>query len=496
MPGEAHSAPDHSARRPEPRRRVLMIAHAFPPAGGSGVQRTAKFAKYLPHFGWEPTVWAAEAPADLPRDDSLLRDLPDQLDRIVYSGFDTSCWPRDAERLLRRAARPILGRRLGEGLAWRGRRLIERFVLHALVPDASALWALGSLPRLRRLVRTRRFDAIYSTYSPASNHLLAWRLARATGVPWLADFRDVWTQDFRYPFRTGPVWRRAVDRALERRMIGAAAAVVAVTEPQTRLLSQLADDRLDRFVTIPSGVDTADFDHALDDAPGDTPQRDAGVFRLAYVGRFCKGTITPAFFDGLQAFLAGLGAEKSRFELRLVGTVSSDLREGLERCGVTCSETGYVAHAAAIREMCTADALLLGIADGPNAETIMTGKVFEYLAAARPILAMGPADCVAMKLVDGCRAGVVTSTRSGDIAAALRTLWTAWADGEPLPGCPPEALAPHTRRNQAARLAAVLDAVAAGRSPSAAASGCVLHTADEAVRRPATATPAPAASLA
>jgi glycosyltransferase involved in cell wall biosynthesis len=469
---------------PSRERRVLMIAHAFPPAGGSGVQRTAKFAKYLPQFGWLPTVFAAEAPADLPRDDSLLADLPADLDRIVWDRFDTSKWPRSAEQAMVRMTRWALGRRMAAGLGWRTRRLVERFVLHGLVPDASALWALSALPQLRRLERQRAFDVIYSTYSPASNHLLAWRISRATGIPWVADFRDVWTQDFRYPFRHGPRWRRALDRSLERRMIAHARAVVAVTEPQTQLLRELATDRLERFVTIPSGVDTADFARHCD-SPGEghcAERPDADVFRLSYVGRFCKGTIAPAFFEAVEALVRELGEDRERFELRLVGGVSSDLREGLIRCGVRCSETGYLPHADAIREMQAADALLLGIADGPNAETIMTGKVFEYLATGRPILAMGPENCVAMKLVESCRAGVVAPTRAPAIHAALRTLWKAWRSGEPIPGCAPEALAPHTRRNLTARLAALFEAVRTNRSPTEAVQGCVLGSVKDARR--------------
>ena len=443
-----------------------MISYAFPPSGGSGVQRSAKFAKYLPAHGWTPIVWSAGASRGLPRDDSLLSDLPASLEHHSLSALDATGWGSGVEDGLRRLVR------LGTGsdgwataVAWRARAAVEQAVKHVLIPDPAALWALTSLPSLLGILRRQQIDVIYSTYSPASNHVLGWLLSRLTHKPWVADFRDLWTQDFRYLFANGPQLRQWVDSAMERRFLVAADAVLAVTEAQTDLLASRVPVDPGKFVTITNGVDLADFE-GLGAAERDADER-RDRFVLTYVGRFRTGCITPAFFEALDQVVSDLGEDRGRFELRVVGQISTAMRERLKTCGVTWSATGYLPHTEAVREMIQADALLLGIAEGANAETIMTGKVFEYLAAGRPILVVAPGGCAASDLVATCHAGTAVEPKCDAITKELIGLWRRWEENNLPPGCPAERIAPFTRHHLAGRLASVLDAVAVGQSPAA-----------------------------
>ncbi len=440
-----------------------MLTYAFPPAGGSGVQRSAKFAKYLPEHGWEPIVWSAGAPSNLPRDDSLLADLPGSLERHEHRWLDPAGFADAACAHTRRVVQMIPGRPgLSNGAVWRVRRLVEAVIKHTLIPDPTVLWALTSVAPLRKMIARRRIDAIYSTYSPPSNHLLAWLLSRATHVPWVADFRDLWTQDFRYPFAEGPRWRRALDRHLEGRFVNEADAVIGVTPQQTELLAERADHPGERFVTITNGYDAADFA----DLHVRAPTRDA--FTLCHVGGFRAACIGPAFFDGLRRFAERLGTNGHRFQFRVVGQMSQTMATRLDTCRVRWISTGYVVHAQAVQEMASADVLLLGIAPGAGAETVMTGKVFEYLASHRPVLAMTPPNSVAGDLIKKCHAGVVVAPEPNAIADTLGALWRAWAAGALPSGCDPARLAAFTRRNLAGRLAGVLEAVRSQGAPSAA----------------------------
>ncbi len=453
-----------------PARKVLMISYGFPPAGGSGVQRSAKFAKYLPDFGWEPIIWTCSPPGNLPRDDSLLADLPQTLARHIHSRLDTSRWAANAAGLARAMVRGIVRHdRWADGVSWRTQRAVDRMLELALIPDVGVLWGLSSLRGLANLIRQERVDVIWSTYSPATNHLLGYHLSRTFRLPWVADFRDLWTQDFRYPYANGPRWRRCIDRYCERRVLARADAVVGVTQGQADLLASICPQPRDKFVTITNGVDLADFDntaateHCSGVVRSDESQRGRqDRLVLAFVGRFRRATVPQSLFDGLRMFSAKLGIRRDDFELRIVGHMSQVMRSKLEGCGVRFSATGQVPHTQAIREMLAADMLLLTLPQAPHAETTMAGKVFEYLAAGRPILSVGPDECVVGKLVTSLQAGVTANCRAESICRVLSSIWQQFNEGHLPSGCAPDRLPPFTRRNLTGKLAALLESVCRG----------------------------------
>jgi glycosyltransferase involved in cell wall biosynthesis len=426
-------------RRPVRTRRVLMICCAFPPTGGPGVQRSAKFAKYLPHWGWKPYVWAADRLRDLPEDASLLDDLPADLTvRRAASGD-----PRD-----------VLERWCGR-LPWRLERGLL-LLLKRLPLDPQVLWALRSVKACRRLIRAARIDVIYSTYSPPSNHLLAWLLHRATGKPWVADFRDLWTADYCYPHRG---LRRRIDAAWERRFVTAADAVIGVSTSQTVLLSELAPGCRDRFHTITNGVDTADFAGIDPVAARQAWHGPADRFLLVFSGTFHSDRVADGFLAGLKAFAANEDARRD-FALRVVGRMSQAMEKALRATGLNVEATGYVSHRQAIEHLLAADALLLLGPGGPNGATLLPAKSFEYLAAGRPVLAVTPsAGAEATQIIERCEAGVCVRPEPAAVADALTGLWTAWRAGTLPAGCAPCQLALYTRKHLAGQLAEVLESV-------------------------------------
>ena len=388
-------------------RRVLMICGAFPPSGGAGVQRSAKFAKYLPQYGWKPIVWSCGPLADLPRDDSLLRDLPDDLSIRMRPFGDAGGWAAATSHLTERllGAVGVNGTAL-RGVQWRVDRA-ARGVVSRLVPDAQVLWALASVRELRRVIARERVDVVYSTFSPASNHLLAWLLKSATRRPWVSDYRDLWTEDCWYSFSKGPRWRRAADRYLEQRFLEDADAVIGVSESQTRILAARVPAQEGKFRTIPNGFDPDDFVRArrlasLVSHDGTDNRKER--FVLAHVGRFSRERVRPGMIEGFARFARGLGDDRHRFELRLVGWTSAGLGSQLDVEGVRCTARGYVPHDQAVAEMLAADALLLQYPDEPNADTAISGKLFEYFAAGRPVLMIGPRGSATRQLVESFNA--------------------------------------------------------------------------------------------
>jgi len=434
-------------------RKVLMIAYAFPPTGGPGVQRSAKFAKYLPQCGWLPTVWTADEVDGLPRDPTLCGELPSEV--VVC--------PRNAGSgilAMRRSLRGFVNARAGEGLTavasrfaeamdWR----LEAWQAATLLPDDCIAWARRSVGPLTRQIRTERFDVIYSTYSPASNHWLALELKHRTNLPWVADFRDLWTDDCRY--REPSPQRRAAHRRLEQDILEAADMVIAVSERQRNILADHLPEHADKVITITNGFDPADFAIAARSQPADGSR-----FVLTFVGRFQLARTGEELFGGLRRFVEGLAPDSNRFLLRVVGYANKTVQTKLRATGVQCEFVDYVPHEEAIRAMYSSDALLLKSLTGRNGDSVIPAKLFEYLASGRPILAIGPQGGECERIVRSCSAGLTVDFDETAIADALERLFDAWTAGRPIAGCGPEGLEAYSRIELTRRLALVFDRLA------------------------------------
>lgn len=424
-------------------RRVLMIAYGFPPTGGPGVQRPVKFAKHLPTYGWHPIIWTVDHVDGMPHDSTLLSDLPPEVSirrwdgkRVRSPGGRTDESPGGIlERVTRTIERGLIS------------RMASRFASKN-TSDEGASWAQSSEAPLRALLERERIDAIYSTFSPPANHGLARALKQLTDLPWVADFRDLWTDDYRY---NEPSSReRASHRRLEQQFLEAADAVIGVSDRQTRILGDHMPMLRHKFTTITNGFDHADFAKPRSSGPAD------GSFVLAHVGRFDRWRAVESWFGGLRRFVAKLGLRADRFVLRIVGHASETMRARLRATGARCFFTGYVSHNEAIREMRAASALLLSVPDGPNADSVIPAKLFEYLASRRPILVVGPPGGECDKIVSACEAGVSAHFDEGRIASALESLFSAREAGREMSGCRSDRLAPFERGMLAGKLAAVL----------------------------------------
>jgi len=451
--------------------KVLMIAYALPPTGGPGVQRSAKFAKYLPQFGWLPTVWTVDEADGLPRDETLCDDLPAEV-TVCPKGIGSGVVA------VRRSLRGFANARTGEGLSGIASRFakavnwrVDQWVGATLFPDDCIGWARRSVGPLVRLLSGESFDVLYSTLSPASNHWLALELKRRTRLPWVADFRDLWTDDCRYR-ETSPQ-RRAAHRQLEQNILEQADVVVGVTPRQTEILSAHVPGQQSKFVTITNGFDPHDFVDM--DAPS-LPLRDE--FVLSFVGRFALSQTSAEWFAALRSFIDGLGGQAPRFLLRVVGSMNKTAQAKLRATGARCEFVDYVPHRDAIRAMCASDALLLHAPTGPNGDSVICAKLFEYLAARRPILLVGPRGGECERIVRACGAGQTVTFSERAIRAALRRLFEAWKQGDPMPGARRDRLQVYSRVELTQQLVGVFDQLA----PRAPVAGPARGSLEECVR--------------
>ncbi|MBV9000416.1 MAG: hypothetical protein JO304_15245 [Solirubrobacterales bacterium] len=402
-------------------RTVLVLAYFFPPLGGAGVQRTLKFVKYLPEYGYWPVVLTTNSRDYPARDATLLAEVP--------------------------AGVPVVRARDPAFLRWAalGFDYFDLQEMRALVSwaDGAAAWIPGATVSAVRSVRRHQPSVILSSSPPFAAHVVASVTARAARLPWVADFRDEFSANPRSELRTDLVHR--VNRMTERRVVADAARVVTAAD---YFEIESASVGSSRRVTVGNGVDDAD----MRDVPAE-PQPDR--FRLSFVGTL-YGDLDLAPVAASLRRLVGRGAvDPSRCELRLVGSVWVRRKPHAD---VPVVATGYLDHAAALREMRHATVLLFYV---PESSPAPSGKIFEYLASERPILCVARRDNLAYRLVEEWSAGRCVEPSGADaLDSAIAELYRLWDAGEltaPI-GVRRRVLERYSRRTLTGELASVLDA--------------------------------------
>lgn len=437
---------------PEPR-RLLLLSYYYPPAGGPGVQRALKTSRYLPRAGWHPTVVtvAPDSAAWPERDRSLLADVPPEADVVRTRSWD----PYAAyARLAGRPRDELVGVSLSRGASGWKERLARLIRANVFVPDARVGWLPFALAAAREAHARRPCDAILTTGPPQSTHLTGLLLARATGLPWVADLRDPWVEvDFRDELPQLPP-ARALDAWLERRVLTRADAVTTVTTAFARGLERRVPAC--RPVVIPNGFDPADFAAA--------PQPiDREHFTIAYLGNLNEARNPSALWPAL-ARLDARGAAP-RLRVRLVGMIEPVALASARAAGVEhrVEVEGYVPHTQAVREMQRAAVLLLVVNRVEGAEGIETGKVFEYLAARRPVLALGPPHGNAARILTETGAGQTFDWDDADrVERWLLAAYRAWEAGGGEASSDPDAVDRYSRAGQARAIAGLLDTLVDG----------------------------------
>jgi len=374
----------------------------FPPAGGGGVQRPLKLAQYLPALGVETHVLAPDDPKWVHRDAEL---------RVP-----TQAWVHRARYVGPKARRPAEELHGTEG--------VERALVHAriasrrlLVPDASVTWNLTAIPAAIRIARREAVDAVITTSPPGSIHFVGAAVKRATGARWLADLRD--------PLIANP--HRRSDTAATRAKQAAASGLAKLVARSADAISCVSEAIADEVRALePKGVvrtiaNGCDFD----DFAG-LRYRRGSRFRITHAGSFF-GRRDP------RPFLQALLDSDLDIVARFVGDFRASDREWAESLGLgdRLELVPYTPRAESLRLQRNSEALLLLVPDaGGRGRGVLSGKLFEYLAAARPILAAVPVDGAAATLIRETGAGIVAAPDDvAGLRAALEGLHARYLDG-------------------------------------------------------------------
>lgn len=370
--------------------RLLIVSYYFPPAAGGGVQRVLKFAKYLPEFGVEVDVLTPDDPQWLDSDGGL--DVPEgtTVHRSKYYGPPPGK-PRD-----------ILHGKRGLDRVMTILKLQPRRVL---LPDLHAGWALSAVPAGKRIVRDRKIDVVMSTSPPETDHVIGRRVSKAMGVPWVADMRDSWLNEpgLRTDLRSVRA-KLAVNRRISARTVGAADLVLTVSDPiSDEIRGHYPDVRVQ---TLMNAVDLDDF-RDLPDVSVDT-----GRFVVTYTGNFFGRRSPRPFLEAVDRLLLRRPELTDTLVVRFIGSLKEgdgSWIDGNERLSRMVERITFMPYAEALAHQRSSDMLYLAIASGDRHQGEVTGKLFEYLGARRPILAVVPPDGAAATLVRELDAGVIVS---------------------------------------------------------------------------------------
>jgi glycosyltransferase involved in cell wall biosynthesis len=435
-----------------------VISYYFPPSGGPGVQRVLKFVKYLPAFGWQPTVLtvAPDHAAYPDLDPTLAAEIPPSV-RVVR----TRSW--DPYAVYARVQGKEKGEAVGVGFVKEGRaesasqRLARWVRANVFVPDARVGWVPFARRAARRLAREEAFDLVFTSGPPHSTHLVGRFLKRRLGVPWVVDMRDPWTDISYYKDlpHTAPV--RRFDAALERAVLASADAVISVSDGVGRGLRTKAAIR--RYETIPNGYDPADIPEVA--AP---PRRD-NRFVIAHVGTLSGQQHAPGLVRALARLAEADPAWGERLDVRFVGHVDAAILAAFREAGLgeAVTQIPYVPHAEAIRHMRAADLLMVSVQRVVHNEGVTPAKMFEYLSLGIPVLGLAPPDGDLARILRETGGGRTFDHEDTDgIAAFIVRPAARVARGDPPPPPDPVALEAYDRRALTGRLAGLFDSLAAG----------------------------------
>ncbi|MEM7676158.1 MAG: glycosyltransferase [Myxococcota bacterium] len=341
-------------------REVLIIAYLFPPLGGGGVQRTLGFVRHLPANGWRPTVICADDDASYwARDNALVQRVPLEATVIrVPSG-----WPGAAAHWVRKAIPRTI------------RPAFDRMVF---VPDRQAPWAPKALQAALRVAATGRFAALYSTGSPWTNHMVAAGVKTRTGLPWIADFRDPWTQNMTFSAPSGA--HAAVHRRLESMVYHRADRIVANTPGHMRSIQTAFSTPDDKMTFIPNGYAESDFAKNREAPAGKTP------LIIGYAGSFYPG-YGP---DAVLELFAKARPHAPPFRLRFMG--KTELGDKPHDAGIAdiTEELGYLSQEQMLDRLAECHATILAIPGTPRPNGMVPQKLYMYLRLGRPMIGVLP----------------------------------------------------------------------------------------------------------
>ncbi len=455
-------------------KRVLIISYYWPPTGGSGVQRWVKFAKYLPSEGWQPVIYTPENPEQLAVDESLGAEVPEEVEVIkthITEPYELY------KRFLRRSGHSREAVEVNPVNA-QNKTFAQKVAMwvrgNLFRPDPRCLWIRPSVKFLKKYLKEHPVDLIVSTGPPQSMHLIGRKLARETGLPWIADFRDPWTKIFYFKHLSMTPSTERWHRRMEKKVLDDASVVVSVsplvqqefqamTQTPVELITNGFDEcDFERFepemesgtdTVTPTGMSKTETTKSHFAAGG--PDKD---FVITHTGLFAADGNPTTLWKVLAEKCSHDAAFRKALRIRLVGKTDEQITTSIkaEGLGDCIEDMGYQLHAEAIRQQRLASLLILPLRKEPEYKAVLPGKLFEYLASWRPVLGIGQPDGAMSMILNTTKTGVVLDWNDKtSISRFIELCWKNHLEGRLI--VDDADISQFTRRNLTRRMAELFD---------------------------------------
>jgi glycosyltransferase involved in cell wall biosynthesis len=391
--------------------KALIITYYWPPAGGSGVQRWLKFVKYLQNFDIEPIVYTVDN-ANYPKEDkTLLHEVPTNikiLKQPIWEPTNLLFWKKkEAQK--------------GDVSNAVNNSFLSFIRGNFFIPDPKIFWVNSSVKFLHQYLKENKVDVVISTGPPHSMHLIAQKLKQKNNIKWIADFRDPWSNlYYNEEFKQLPFAKKK-DEKLENSVFKNADCILTVSNS----LKKEFDQKAIRVEVITNGFD--------DEVVTNTLITLDEKFSISYIGLLPKQSNPKLLFKVLSTLCLEDADFKIDLKLNFIGDISEDVKQEIINNSLleNTNFIGYVSHKEAIEYQKKAQVLLLLIPNVAKSEGILTGKLFEYLTAKRPILAMGPETGDLSEILKNTSSGVVVGfDNEAKLTSEIRNLYQQYKTGD------------------------------------------------------------------
>jgi len=372
-------------------KKALIVTYYWPPAGGPGVQRWLKFVTYLRDFSIEPVVYIPENPNYPLLDKSLVAEIPTGIRVLKQPIFEPY---KFAEIFSRGDSKTISSGIIAKQQEQSAIQKLMLFVRgNFFIPDARKFWVKPSVNYLKSVLEKEMFDVLITTGPPHSLHLIGLELQKNLNIKWIADFRDPWTEIGYHKKLKLTRSSRQKHQSLESEVLNKADHIITT--------SYTTKAEFESKTTRPIRVITNGFDKLQEKS---ITSED---FEISHIGSLLSGRSSDILWKAIAEILEDDPTFRNKLKIRLAGKISSEVKESIEELGLEkyLQIEGYVSHKEALELQNRASILLLLEIDSLETRGIIPGKIFEYFAAKRPILAIGPEKWEAGKMVLDTQSG-------------------------------------------------------------------------------------------
>ena len=390
--------------------KVLIITYYWPPAGGSGVQRWLKFVKYLQEFGIEPVVYTVDNVTYPKEDNTLLNEVPKNitvLKQPIWEPTDLLFWKKDKPQK--------------SGISNVSKSGLLSFVRgNFFIPDPKIFWVKPSVKYLQEYLDSNKVDTIISTGPPHSMHLIAKKLHQKNNIKWIADFRDPWSDLYYNKDFNQLSFAKNKNKKLEQEVLKIADSVLTVSNSLKEEFSKTAN----RVEVITNGFD--------DEVITENSIIKDTKFTISYIGLLPKQSNPRVLFNVLKDLCSKNEDFKNDLKLNFIGDISDEVKTEISKnkLNENTNFVGYVNHREAVEYQKKAQVLLLLIPNIEKSKGILTGKLFEYLTAKRPILAIGPEEGDLSEILKETNAGVIVGFDNEEkLSSEILKLYDLYKEG-------------------------------------------------------------------